>query len=331
MKEDGYKILYAFAGPDFVRAKVQWNVLLSCACVLILLCGCATRSGKAARGPGLEQPRVCAFGKVGIAPDSGPATFSYQKAKGKLGSVKEAILDSAELGLSGPGAGVFVTGTVLSAFSDNSGCTSVGDPMFAAAVATAAGGVVAVSAALAGPAVGAKGLIRSLQKVSPSELAEREAALTEGLAQMSSPEPFRSALLQAGDEKIRGGLIQEVSGPDSSQRTGPALADVILEPKVDELRLEKAGITEGSYFLRIKTHVRLVKAADGKVLLEKQAEYRSGTALFLDWTFEGGIQGVAKTGYQVLARYYISQLLAETGEKTAGASARKNVDKVNKS
>jgi hypothetical protein len=101
-----------------------------------------------------------------------PASFSFQKAKGKRGSAKEAILDSAELGLSGPGAGVIASGAVLSEMV----CEQTqADPYFAAAVVGVVGGVTAVGAALAGPVVGAEGLIRSLKSVSAAELADREA------------------------------------------------------------------------------------------------------------------------------------------------------------
>ena len=78
-----------------------------------------------------------------------------------------------------------------------------------------------------------------------------------------------------------------------SEKRATEAADVTLETHVDDLRLERAGSSEGSYFLRIKTHARLVRVADGAICFEQSAEYRSGTALFLDWTLQGAIQGVA--------------------------------------
>ncbi len=50
---------------------------------------------------------------------------------------------------------------------------------------TSSGGI---GVALAGPVVGAEGLVRSLKKVSPQELAEREGALTNALGEMASEE-----------------------------------------------------------------------------------------------------------------------------------------------
>jgi hypothetical protein len=237
-----------------------------------------------------------------------PASFTFQKAKGKLGSAKQAIVDSAEMGLSGPGAGVIAGGAVVSAFPS---AGTEGDVYAGAAIAGAAGGVVALGAVLYGPVVGARGLIRSLEKVSPEELAQREADLTNALRQMALQERLRGALLQAAVERIRGGFLS--SDPKApSEATASKAAEAIFEARVDDLRLERAGAGEDSYYLRIKTHARVVRVADGAVCYEERAEYRSGTALFLEWTIDGAVQGVGETGYKALARYYIHQLLVSS-------------------
>jgi hypothetical protein len=161
--------------------------------------------------------------------------------------------------------------------------------------------------ALAGPVVGAEGLVRSLKKVSPRELAEREAALTNALREMSEQQPFRKALMQAWAEKIPGDFL--LPEPKNSLEGAATYVDAILEARLDELRLERAGSSESSFFLDIKTHARLVRVSDGAVWFQQNAEYRSEKALFLDWTMEGAIQGVAETGYEELARYYVGRLL----------------------
>ena len=232
-----------------------------------------------------------------------------QKAKGKLGTVKEAFLDSAELGLSGPGAAIIVAGKVLSWETDCWGVGPSDDINYGyVLVAGAAGGVTAVGAALAGPVVGAKELIQSLKHVSPAELSEREATLTNALTEMAEQKVFHHALLQLAAERIQGGFVS--SDPDNaSQDTSLPEPDVILEAHVDDLRLERAGSTEDSYFLRIDTDARLIRPADGAVCFEERAEYRSGTALFLDWTWQGAVEGVAQTGYQALGKYYIARIL----------------------
>ena len=234
--------------------------ILGLAGLALLFSGCATQRGVVSTASGVSgfaEPQVSRFGTIAIAEESRAASFSFQKAKGKLGSAKEAILDSAELGLSGPGAGVIVVGAVLS-------CETGADPRFEVALAGAAGGVTAVGAALVGPVVGAEGLIRSLRKVSPAELAEREAALTNALSEMAAQQPFRDALLQSGAERISGGFSTP-EPKDPSENTATRAADAVLEAHVDDLRLERAGSSEGSYFLRIKTHALVVRVADGAI------------------------------------------------------------------
>src|SRR5689334_4234200 len=170
----------------------------------LLTVGCASPRGSGSNSGDVSvhaQP-VSRFGKLAVAEESSPASFSFQKAKGKLGSAKEAIVDSAELGLSGPGAGVIVVGAVLS------GCSGTGsDAIGEAALAGAVGGVTAIGAALVGPVVGAEGLVRSLRKVRPAELAEREAALTNALNHMAAQQRFRGVLLETGSERIRPGFF----------------------------------------------------------------------------------------------------------------------------
>jgi hypothetical protein len=290
---------------------------------LLLVSGCSTHRGAITKpygGPGFAEVQDSRFGTIAIREESGPASFSFQKAKGRLGSAKEAILDSAELGLSGPGAGVIVTGCVLSDGIDTAQTEC--DAVFYAAVAGVAGGATAIGAALAGPVVGAEGLIRSLKSVNPAELAEREATLNNALSEMAEQHSFRDALLQTGAQNSRGGLLAaDLNNPSGKTAT----ADAILEARVDDLRLERAGSGEGSYVLRIKTHARLVRLADGAVCLEQRAEYRSGRALFLDWTLQSALQGVAETGYRALARYYIDKLVDGSRDHTNTQSVVKRL------
>jgi hypothetical protein len=152
-------------------------------------------------------------------------------------------------------------------------------------------------------------LIRSLKRVSPAELLEREATLTNALSQMAAQQPFHDALLQTGNERIDGGFVSPElkRRSQSGSMAGP---DVILEVRVEDLRLERGGSSEASYLLHIKTCARLVRVSDGSVCFEQHAEYRSGKALFLDWTLQGALEGVAETGYKALARYYVARLLS---------------------
>lgn len=277
----------------------------------LMASGCASDKGSlssASAGGDSTEAQPCRFGTIALADEFTPATFSYQKAKGKRGTVKQAFIDSAELGLSSPGAGVIVTGEALEGLGK---VESEGAAYMVVAVAGAAGGATAVGAALVGPIVGAEELYLSMKKVSREELAERETILTNALCHMAEQQVFHDTLTEIGGERLRGGLLSTEPGIDS-QTNGPPEAEAILEAHVDELRLERAGSSEASYFLRIKTHARVVRVADGAVCFEKTAEYRSGKALFLDWTQQGGLESVAETGYRALARYYVRELVRGT-------------------
>jgi hypothetical protein len=186
-----------------------------------------------------------------------------------------------------------------------------GCPEGQAALAALAGGVAVVGAALAAPVIGTPGLILSFEKVSPAELAEREGVATNALSQMAAQRHLHGALLQVGSERIRGGLASAMP-EDQLGRTPSHAADAILDAQVDDVRLDRAGSGEGSYFLRIKTHARVVRVVDGAICWEQSAEYHSGKGLFVDWTQPGAIQAVAETGYRALACHYVDQLVASS-------------------
>ena len=128
---------------------------------------------------------------VALIKENLPASFSFHTGKGKLGSIKDAIRDSAEIGLSAPGVGIWIGGEVLSLESSDCGAN---DPRLPLVIAGAAGGATALGAALIGPAVGAKGLIQAMRRVSPEELALRQEVLAGELSAMAEQLPFREAL-----------------------------------------------------------------------------------------------------------------------------------------
>jgi len=89
----------------------------------------------------------------------------------------------------------------------------------------------------------------------------------------------------------------------------PPQVDAVLEARIEELRLERVGSTEGSYCLWITAHARLVRKLDGDLIYEQSVKFRSGRALFLDWTDAGALESVAQTGYRALADYFTSLIL----------------------
>src|SRR6266567_4666373 len=268
--------------------------------LLVLLSGCATQQPTISSGPGALgriKGLSTQFHVAALAGDATPATYSFQQAKGRLGSAREGFSDAAEIAVTGPALGVIVPGEILGEVirSAPDECTLV----FGTAVAGAA-------VAVAVPAVAADGLIRSWKRVSPQELAEREAVLRKGLKAMAAQDRFQHFLLASAEEKCPGRLV--AMGLKGKAEPAPAAMDAVFEARIEELLLERVGSDEGSYFLRIKARARLLRRGGGGLLYEQPGEYRSGRALFVDWTYAGGVQGVAETGYRALAEYYVNQI-----------------------
>ena len=86
----------------------------------------------------------------------------------------------------------------------------------------------------------------------------------------------------------------------------------MLEARIEEFRLERAGAGDTSYILRIQARTRLVRAVDGVVLYDQTSEYRSGPELFVDWTLHDAFESVADTGYRALADHIVQQILVAT-------------------
>jgi len=275
--------------------------------LLVLLSGCATQQPAISSGPGALgriKGLSTQFHVAALAGDATPATYSFQQAKGRLGSAREGFSDAAEIAVTGPALCVIVPGEILGEVirSAPDECTLV----FGTAFAGAAGAVAVAGVAVAVPAVAADGLIRSWKRVSPQELAEREAVLQKALKAMAAQDRFQHFLLANAEEKCPGRLVaMDLRG---KAEPAPATMDAVFEARIEELLLERVGSDEGSYFLRIKARARLVRRDGGGLLYEQLVEYRSGRALFLDWTYPGGVQGVAETGYRALAEYYVSQI-----------------------
>ncbi len=275
--------------------------------LMLFLSGCATHRSPISSPSGDLQPTNAfapLFHAAGLAPASEPAKYSFQKAKGKLGSAKQGFSDAIEVAVSGPAAGIIVPGEIVGHLTKSA--NSEGEVIMGAAVAGIAGGVAVVGSAVVSSALAADGLVRSWRRLSPAELAEREATLEKALSEMASQERFREFVLKAAAEKSPGRLIS--IGPDIRVGNRSPALDAVLDARVEELRLERSGSDEGSYFLRITTRARLVRTSDSVVLYEQPVEYRSGHSLFLNWTLYGAVQSVAETGYRALAQYFVDTL-----------------------
>ena len=276
--------------------------------LVILLSGCATHkpavSSKQAAYP-ITNGLHLKFHAATLVPDAMPAEYSYEPAKGKRGSAKEALTDAAEFGLGGPALAVIIPGAMF--VSSTQTAERWEQVAFITGVGVVAGTVIGVGAFVAGPAVAAHGIIQSLQTVSPQELAERETDLRKAFKQVASQEQFHHFLLTSAQEKSPDRLI--AIDVDPQPAVLPRQADAVLEARIEELRLERVGNTEGSYCLWITAHARLVRKLDGDLIYEQSVKFRSGRALFLDWTDAGALESVTQTGYRALADYFTSLIL----------------------
>jgi hypothetical protein len=280
-------------GPS--PAAVPPLVLATTAVTLLLLSGCSTDKPAGVVAGGTSAPPEdlrFQLGTIALAADAKPAKFSFDKADGQIGYAAD-------------GAGT-AAGNLLG--------TSTSEPLFDLPVGV---GTFALA-----PVVAVSGAISARKHLSPDKLSECETNLLKAMSEMAVQQRFHEWLLKTAGEKCQGRLIpfEQVSSAGSHS----ASPDSILEARVEELRLERTGPGDTSFQLQIKTRMRLVRTADGAVLYDRPAEYRSGTCLFSDWTLHNSFQSVADTGYRQLAETCTARLLTTTdGPTLAGAGYRR--------
>jgi len=164
-----------------------------------------------------------------------------------------------------------------------------------------------VGTAIAAPVVAMKGAVESKKHLNSYLLSECDTRLAKAMSRMAAQQHFHDLLLASAGEQCKGRLVrlEARQGANSNWRT----PDLLLQARVEELRLERTGSSDKSYRLRIKSRVRLVRIADGAVLYDQPAEFCSGKGLFYDWTLDNAFQRVAETGYRALAEQCVSRLL----------------------
>ena len=258
------------------------------AIALLLVGGCSTQKPAGVVGVGmspLADNLHFHAGTVALAPDLTPAKVSFDKADGQIGDAADWAGTAA--------------GNMLG--------TTTSEPLLDLPVG--------VGTFVLAPAMAVKGAVNARKHVSPDKLAECESKLAAAMREMAPQERFHNLLLKVASEQCHGRL---------APLEGARNRDTLLQARIEELRLERAGAGDTSFRLRIKMRTRLVRAADGAVLGERCAEYQSGTCLFLDWTLQNAFQNVAETGYRELAEDCVNRLLAVTDKPVvAGAGNRR--------
>lgn len=232
---------------------------------------------------------------VQLAPDSVPAQFSFQKARGQLDYPGERAGTAA-----GRMLGVSTTEPLVDT-------------------------VLSVATFTLSPIMAAKGAMDARKVMPGAKLSECEADLNKSMAEMAKQKWFHQCLVRAADEKCPGRMISFSGTNVARQAVG---TEAILQARIENLRLEKTGTGDTSYALQIQARARLVRLTDHVVLEEERAEYRSGTALFLDWTLRDALEGVAQTGYRQLAEELVARMLSTTDEPLLVGAAFPNAPQV---
>jgi hypothetical protein len=249
-----------------------------------LVTGCSTNKTSFWSGPVQEVgPHTGSAqvepGALAVAFPLQPASFSFQPGTGQLETAGDGAARSARAVLDTP---------------------NLLHPQLEA-VAGVVGFVVAPFAA------GYGAVSAPHQKAPPDKLLEAEANLTRTLSAMAAQEKLQHELLRSMGEQSNRRVLP--LAPGSSALACDA-ASAVIEARLEELRLERTGSKDSSYALRLKARARLVRQADGIVLSERRYEYMSGKAMFIDWTRQGSLEGVAQTGYRRVADEMAGELLA---------------------
>jgi hypothetical protein len=238
-------------------------------------------------------------GAIAVTSPRKPARFSFQAAQGRVESAAEGAANAVRRVLTTPNLGHRQLETGVGAI-DSSSAISIPAALEA--------GVGVFECALAPFAAGYGALSSATQKLPPDRLSEAEKDLTEAMGTMADQRHLRQALLQGAGEKTHRRLISSDSAAAIPSGGGPVSA--LLETQIEELRLERAGAGDSTYGLRITARARLVRASDGAILQDRPYEYRSGQAMFIDWTRYDGLASVARTGYRQIAEDIATELFS---------------------
>lgn len=269
------------------------------AAVVVVLCGCTTQQTSGVIKPGRVSVAPSARfepGPIFIACPSAPAGFSFEQAQGRTKYASDGAANAANSVLNPPNM-------------HEPGLEFAAGPI---------GFVLAPFAATYG-ALSAHG-----ETMTPDKLSASESDLKQTMEEMSNQERLRDFVLQAAGEKIH----RRVVPLESTESSSPGLmaSGMLLETRLEELRLERRASNDTSFGLRIKARARLSRLPDRALLYEQPFEYQSGTALFVDWACPQAFQGVADTGIRELASYIADQVFSNATEAplVVGAGYKRN-------
>jgi hypothetical protein len=173
-------------------------------------------------------------------------------------------------------------------------------------------GVGVVQFALAPFAAAYGAISASQQRVSPAKAFEAQQTLAETIKSCAGPEALVQSLGEAARQRTRRLLL--CTNSSSNILVSGAPISAVLEVSVEYFRLNVTKSGGNAFILSLGASARLLRAADGRVLLQRSYHYESGPALFIDWTRYGGVDAVAQTGYRALAEQIADDVFQPASE-----------------
>src|ERR1035437_8235751 len=255
--------------------------------------------------PATREPIPVDPGAVGVTTPDRPAVWSYDRPQGQINRAADGAGEAARavLGMTTP---EYPEANIL--------VSAIG---FVGAPVAAAIGVVHAS--------------RS--RLPQDKLAECEAGLAQALTNMSQQNHLCDRILDAAKVAGRRRFVSlpasDVPAPQGENHKPAAtpLVGTILETRVEELRLERKGVGDSSFALRIKARVRMLRSSTGELISDQTFEYQSGKDLLLDWALNSAepFQKCTDFGYRRLADQIVERIFEATGEAPilVGAGAPK--------
>ncbi len=249
--------------------------------IALVFAGCATPQpiGKITRsGKILTDAARCQLGTVGVVAPATPASFGFDKSDGRINYADDR-------------AGL-VAHNILS-------FEPIPHPWLAVIPS-------ALETIVAPVAAGGAALEAEKRKLPPAKFEACEERVSQALTEAAGQSRLKVRILQVAAEKGRRQLV-----PFDRNRTAQPHVDTILEPQIEELRLERIGRSDASFVLRVRARVSLIDSANANILYDEPFEYVSGTALFLDWSMDQSLAAVADTACDELADQIVGRLFSE--------------------
>jgi len=208
-------------------------------------------------------------GAIAVISSAEPSRFSFDKPTARIESASEGAGDAVSALLQTP---------------------SLGNPQIEACIGIVQFAATPFVASYAALAAGHR-------KLSADQLSELEQQFTSRMSSVAEQDNLRQ-LVVASARDITHRQIAEVA--DILAVNTNAQFSGILETRVQSIELKRLH-KANNYCLCIAAQARLLNVLNRTVLSQREFNYQSEPAMFIDWARLGGLESVANTGFRVLA------------------------------